>query len=285
MAKHKRDLETNRKIVITTITFLIIFVVILTIVPAVLIYIKLNNESTINQISNEIEQYIIDIDSIDRQIQTNKEALDEAKDPNKYTKNIQDTYPELLKEYESYIKDDKSNEKVCYLIFETTKKTNLDTILSVLSDNNVLSIFFLSSETKEASSKIINDGHFVGMLINNEFKKIDNQEQYIKDFNNEFSSDLYLCQNDFSDEKIENLLQTNNNKKVSYNATSDDKPLLDKQGYVSSIVDTTADRDFITLKINTDNNVGVKALDSLIKELKSKNYVFLPLVSTSTTLD
>lgn len=278
MGKTKRSVEENRRISITTIVILVLLLVSFLFIVIYILFAKVETNKKIESVNNEIETIKLDTSILNEEKEEINNLLNNVSDATTYMNILKENYNTSLPAFETRIKSFENEDKVAYLSFIVDKTDNLDKAIETLNNNNVLATFFTND--KDAADKIIASGNLIGLYIDDE-KVVENINEEYKDIIDAYNPDLFMVSSKLkeSDIKIDSFY------KVTENSSSEGKKLLNQDGYVSDIVDTTADRDFLIIKINLSNGVGVGSIDEIISKLKDKNYIFLPLVSSSSLIE
>lgn len=278
MGKARRSSEENKRISITTIVILVIVLVSWLFLLIYLLFAKVETNKKIESINNEIETLKLDTSILNEKKEEINKLLENVSDSTTFMNILKDNYKTNIPAFETKIKSFEVTEKVAYLSFVVDKTDNLDKVIDTLNNNDVLATFYTNN--KDAADKIIASGNLVGLYIDDE-KVIENIKEEYKDIIDAYNPDLYMLSSALKEKDI----KIDSFYKVTENSTSEGKKLLNQDGYISDIVDTTADRDFLIIRINLSNNVGVGAVNGIITKLKDKNYMFLPLVSSSSLIE
>lgn len=278
MEKPRRSVEENKRISITAIVILVVTFITFLFLVIYLLFANAETNKKVTAVNEEIEMLTLDTSTLNEKREEIEVVNNSVSDPSIYMNIQKDNYRAILPSIEEKIKEYNVETKVAYLTIVVDKADNLDKTIEILNNNNILATFF--TESKDAADKIINNGHLVGLYINEERKANDAQEEF-KDIITEYSPDLFMVSSDLKDKDI----QIDSFYKVTENSTAEGKKLLNQEGYTDDIVETTADRDFLVIRINTSNNVGVGSINSIISKLKDKNYMFLPIISASSMIE
>ena len=278
MEKRRRSLEENNRISIATIALLVVILITGIFLLIYLLFAKAENEKRITSLNNETETTRLDTNILKEKQDELYTLLDNVSDATKFINIQKEKYISEITEIEARVKNYDSEGKIAYLTFVVDKTDNLDKTLEILNDNKVIATFF--TKDKEAADKIINNGHFVGIYVDDE-KVIDNFKEEYKDIINAYNPDLFMISPALKEKEI----KIDSFYEVKENSTSEGKQLLNRDGYIKDIVETTADRDFLKIKVNLSNAVGISAIDGIISQLKDKNYMFLPIVSSSSEVE
>lgn len=278
MGKARRSSEENKRINITTIVILVIILISWLFLLIYLLFAKVETNKKIESINNEIETLKLDTSILNEKKEEINKLLKNVSDSTTFMNILKDNYKANIPAFETKIKSFEVTEKVAYLSFVVDKTDNLDKVIDTLNNNDVLATFYTNN--KDAADKIIASGNLVGLYIDDE-KVIENIKEEYKDIIDAYNPDLYMLSSALKEKDI----KIDSFYKVTENSTSEGKKLLNQDGYISDIVDTTADRDFLIIRINLSNNVGVGAVNGIITKLKDKNYMFLPLVSSSSLIE
>lgn len=278
MGKSKRNFETNQRINIITVTLLAIILLASLVGLIVLLYSKADTDKKIETINEEIEILTLDTHSLQDKEAEIELIMSGVENSQTYIDLQKESYKASLSIIENKIKSYETEEKIAYLAFIVDKKDNLDKVIETLNYNDTLAIFFTND--KEAADVIVNSGNLVGLYIDN-IKDVDDIKENYKDIIEAYDPDLFMVSSDLKDKDI----KIDSFYKVTENSTSEGKKLSTNEGYISDIVDTTADRDFLIIRINISNSIGVNSISGIISKLKDKNYIFLPLISTSSLIE
>ena len=278
MGKTKRSVEENRRISITTIVILVLLLVSFLFIVIYILFAKVETNKKIESINNEIETIKLDTSILNEEKEEINNLLNNVSDATTYMNILKENYNTSLPAFETRIKSFEEEDKVAYLSFIVDKTDNLDKVIDTLNNNNVLATFFTND--KDTADKIIASGNLIGLYIDDE-KVVENINEEYKDIIDTYNPDLFMVSSTLK----ENDIKIDSFYKVTENSSSEGKKLLNQDGYISDIVDTTADRDFLIIKINLSNGVGVGSIDGIISKLKDKKYIFLPLVSSSSLIE
>ena len=278
MGKARRSSEENKRISITTIVILVIILISWLFLLIYLLFAKVETNKKIESVNNEIETLKLDTSMLNEKKEEINKLLENVSDSTTFMNILKDNYKANIPAFETKIKSFEVTEKVAYLSFVVDKTDNLDKVIDTLNNNDVLATFYTNN--KDAADKIIASGNLIGLYIDDD-KVIENIKEEYKDIINAYNPDLYMLSSALKEKDI----KIDSFYKVTENSTSEGKKLLNQDGYISDIVDTTADRDFLIIRINLSNNVGVGAINGIITKLKDKNYMFLPLVSSSSLIE
>lgn len=278
MAKSKRDIETNKEISVICIVVLSIILIIFIFILIIFMFSKTEVEKKITSIDTQIETLNYENGELDDKIEEYNSLIADASDASLYMGNLRKEYEKLLPEIEKDVKKSDSINKIVYLNITVTKGNHLDEVLTILSNNNIITNFY--SNDSELLDKITNSYHEVGLYINSE----DNLETIYEDKKeiiDEYNMNLFI----YDDVSNEEDIVVNDLKQVKENSTSEEKKQLTSDAYANNIIMTTANRSFLIIKLDADNAVAVNALQSIINGLKEKGYIFLPLISKSSIFE
>lgn len=278
MGKSRRSYEENKRISAATVTLLVIFFLLGISLLIYVLFSKAECDKKISSLNDQIEMLKLESSNLNDKKEEINNILSEVENASTYIKIQKENYKASLPLIEDRIKDYDSQEKIAYLVFVVDRADNLDKVINTLNENSVLATFFTNN--KDNADTIDKSGSLIGLYINDE-KKIDNIKDEYKDIIDAYTPDLFMVSSDLAEKDI----SIDSFYKVKENSTAEGKKLLNQDGYTSDIVDTTADRDFLIIKINVSNAVGVSSLNGIISKLKDKNYVFLPLISASTMIE
>lgn len=278
MGKTKRDIETNREISIMCIVVLSILIVTFTFVTIIMLFSKIEINKKIENVQSQIETITYENNEIEDELNNYNELILSASNPKEYMNNLKEEYKALLPSIEKEVKSSESDKKIAYLNFTLTQDKYLDSILSTLSKNNVLANFYTNNS--DLNEKITDNGHEVGLYINDN-KTLNSVYEDNKSTIDSYNIDLFMTSLELNDSEV----VVSDLKRVVDNTTSEGKSQLSNSAYAKNIVETTADRAFLIIRINGDNSIGKDALQSIISGLKEKGYIFLPLISKSTIFD
>lgn len=278
MEKPRRSVEENKRISIATIVILVFILIINLFLIIYLLFANSETNKKVTSVNEEIELLKLETSTLNDKKEEIDIISESVSDPSIYLSIQKDNYRATLPSIEDRIKDYDVDSKVAYLAFVVDNIDNLDNTINTLNNNSVLATFFTND--KEAADKIVSNGHLVGLYIDDE-TIIDNIKEEYKDIIDAYDPNLFMLSSDLKEKDI----QIESFYKVVENSTSEGKKLLNQEGYTNDIVETTADRDFLIIRINTSNGVGVNSINSIISKLKDKNYVFLPLVSSSSLIE
>lgn len=278
MDKPKRDIETNNQISITTIVIQVIIIITFLFLIVYLLFSKTQTNKKIKSINDQISTIIYENSELENSINELNNLITESEDTESYLQNLKEEYKDIILELEKYVKKSETNEKIAYLSFITTSNSNLDKVVDTLKNNNILATFYV--QESEISDYVTAGGHLVGLYLDDE-EKIETVFEDNKSLIETYDMDLFMVSDDLKEKEI----TIPNMKQVIENSTSEDKKQLDSDAYADGIVMTSADRDFLIIKINTSNSIAVNALQEIISGLKDKNYIFLPLISNSSVIE
>lgn len=278
MEKRRRSYETNRGISITCIVMLVIILIACVFMLIYILFSKSEKEKEINNVNNEIQTLTFEGSEIlDKQADV-QAVLDIVSDPTVFLDTQINNYKRNLPTFENKIKSYELDKKIAYLALVVDKTDNIENVLNTLNSNDILATFFTNSI--EVADTISETGHLIGFYLDDE-KTVDMFRDEYKDLFDKYNPDLYMLSSNLKEKEIslESLY------KVEENSTSEGKKFMTQEAYVNDIVDTTADRDFLIIRVNLSNNIGVNSLNKIITKLKDKNYLFLPLISSSSLFE
>lgn len=278
MGKSRRSSEENKRINITAVTLLVIIFITWLFLLIFLLFSKVETDKEIKNINENIEMLKLDTNNLNSKKDEINLILSGVENPSVYMDIQKENYKASLSIIEDKIKDFESEEKIAYLTFVVDKEDNLEDVIDIINSNNILATFFTNS--KEAADTIYNNGHLIGLYIDDE-DKVENVKEEYKDLIDTYNPDLFMLSNSLKEKDI----TIDSFYKVTENSSAEGKKLLNKEGYTNDIVETTADRDFLIIRINISNSVGVSSIDGIISKLKDKNYIFLPLISNSSLIE
>lgn len=278
MGKSRRSSEENKRINITAVTLLVIIFITWLFLLIFLLFSKVETDKEIKNINENIEMLKLDTNNLNSKKDEINLILSGVENPSVYMDIQKENYKASLSIIEDKIKDFESEEKIAYLTFVVDKEDNLEDVIDIINSNNILATFFTNS--KEAADTIYNNGHLIGLYIDDE-DKVENVKEEYKDLIDTYNPDLFMLSNSLKEKDI----TVDSFYKVTENSSAEGKRLLNKEGYTNDIVETTADRDFLIIRINISNSVGVSSIDGIISKLKDKNYIFLPLISNSSLIE
>lgn len=278
MGKSRRSSEENKRINITAVTLLVIIFITWLFLLIFLLFSKVETDKEIKNINENIEMLKLDTNNLNSKKDEINLILSGVENPSVYMDIQKENYKASLSIIEDKIKDFESEEKIAYLTFVVDKEDNLEDVIDIINSNNILATFFTNS--KEAADTIYNNGHLIGLYIDDE-DKVENVKEEYKDLIDTYNPDLFMLSNSLKEKDI----TIDSFYKVTENSSAEGKRLLNKEGYTNDIVETTADRDFLIIRINISNSVGVSSIDGIISKLKDKNYIFLPLISNSSLIE
>ena len=278
MGKSRRSSEENKRINITAVTLLVIIFITWLFLLIFLLFSKVETDKEIKNINENIEMLKLDTNNLNSKKDEINLILSGVENPSVYMDIQKENYKSSLGVIEDKIKDFESEEKIAYLTFVVDKEDNLEDVIDIINSNNILAAFFTNS--KEAADTIYNNGHLIGLYIDDE-DKVENVKEEYKDLIDTYNPDLFMLSNSLKEKDI----TIDSFYKVTENSSAEGKRLLNKEGYTNDIVETTADRDFLIIRINISNSVGVSSIDGIISKLKDKNYIFLPLISNSSLIE
>lgn len=278
MEKPRRSIEENKRINITAITLLVIIFITGLFILIFLLFSKVEADKKITTINENIEMLKLETNNLNSKKDEISLVLSGVESPSTFMDIQKENYKASLSVIEDIIKDFESEEKIAYLTFVVDKEENLEDVIEIINSNNVLATFF--TNTKESADTIYNNGHLIGLYVDDE-DKVENIKEEYKDLIDTYNPDLFMLSNSLKDKDI----TIDSFYKVTENSSAEGKKLLNKEGYTDDIVETTADRDFLIIRINISNSVGVSSISEIISKLKDKNYVFLPLISSSSLIE
>lgn len=278
MGKSRRSSEENKRINITAVILLVIIFITWLFLLIFLLFSKVETDKEIKNINENIEMLKLDTNNLNSKKDEINLILSGVENPSVYMDIQKENYKASLSIIEDKIKDFESEEKIAYLTFVVDKEDNLEDVIDIINSNNILATFFTNS--KEAADTIYNNGHLIGLYIDDE-DKVENVKEEYKDLIDTYNPDLFMLSNSLKEKDI----TIDSFYKVTENSSAEGKRLLNKEGYTNDIVETTADRDFLIIRINISNSVGVSSIDGIISKLKDKNYIFLPLISNSSLIE
>lgn len=278
MEKRRRSFETNRGINITCIVMLVIILITCVFMLIYILFSKAENEKEITNVNNEIQTLTFEGNEIIDKESEVQAVLDIVSNPTVFLETQKDNYKRNLPTFEDKIKSYELDKKIAYLALVVDKADNVENVVNILNSNDILATFFTNDI--EVANKVTNTGHLVGFYLDDE-KVVDMYKDEYKDLFDKYNPDLYILSSALKEKEVtlESLY------KVEENSTSEGKKFITQEAYVNDIVDTTADRDFLIIRINLSNNVGVNSLNGIITKLKDKNYLFLPLISASSLIE
>lgn len=278
MEKRRRSYETNRGISITCIVILVITLIACVFMLIYILFSKAENEKEIINVNNDIQTLTFEGNEIlDKEAEV-QAVLDIVSDPSVFLDTQKDNYKRNLPTFEEKIKSYELDKKIAYLALVVDKADNVEEVINILNSNEILATFFTNDV--EVANNVSETGHLVGFYLDNE-KVVDMFKDEYKDLFDKYNPDLYMLSSSLKEKEVtlESIY------KVEENSTSEGKKFMTQEAYVNDIVETTADRDFLIIKVNLSNNVGVNSLNGIITKLKDKNYLFLPLISSSTLIE
>ena len=278
MAKSKRDIETNKEISVICIVVLSIILIIFIFILIIFMFSKTEVEKKITSIDTQIETLNYENGELDDKIEEYNSLIADASDASLYMSNLRKEYEKLLPEIEKDVKKSDSINKIVYLNITVTKGNHLDEVLTILSNNNIITNFY--SNDSELLDKITNSYHEVGLYINSE-DTLETIYEDKKEIIDKYNMNLFI----YDDVSNEEDIVVNDLKQVKENSTSEEKKQLTSDAYANNIIMTTANRSFLIIKLDADNAVAVNALQSIISGLKEKGYIFLPLISKSSIFE
>lgn len=278
MEKRRRSFETNRGINITCIVMLVIMLITCVFMLIYILFSKAENEKEITNVNNEIQTLTFEGNEIiDKEAEV-QAVLDIVSNPTVFLETQKDNYKRNLPTFEDKIKSYELDKKIAYLALVVDKADNVENVVNILNSNDILATFFTNDV--EVADEVSKTGHLVGFYLDDE-KVVDMYKDEYKDLFDKYNPDLYMLSSALKEKEVtlESIY------KVEENSTSEGKKFITQEAYVNDIVDTTADRDFLIIKVNLSNNVGVNSLNGIITKLKDKNYLFLPLISASSLIE
>lgn len=278
MEKRRRSYETNRGISITCIVILVITLIACVFMLIYILFSKAENEKEIINVNNDIQTLTFEGNEIlDKEAEV-QAVLDIVSDPSVFLDTQKDNYKRNLPTFEEKIKSYELDKKIAYLALVVDKADNVEEVINILNSNEILATFFTNDV--EVANNVSETGHLVGFYLDDE-KVVDMFKDEYKDLFDKYNPDLYMLSSSLKEKEVtlESIY------KVEENSTSEGKKFMTQEAYVNDIVETTADRDFLIIKVNLSNNVGVNSLNGIITKLKDKNYLFLPLISSSTLIE
>lgn len=278
MEKHRRNLEENRRISITCIVILVIILITMIFLLIYIIFSNAEAKKKIQTANNDIQALTLEGNKIIDDKDELNSFLSIVSEPNLFLETKKENYKRDLVEFEERIKSYETDNKIAYLALIVDSTNSLDKVINTLNANNILATFFTNDV--DAANIINETGHLVGLYIDDE-KTVDMYRDEYKEIFDIYNPDLYMLSTQLKEKElsIESMYE------VKENSTSEGKKFINREAYINDIVDTTADRDFLIIKINLSNNIGVDSLEGIIDKLKDKNYVFLPLISSSTLIE
>ena len=278
MEKPRRSIEENNRISITCISVLSFALVSMLLILIYILYSKSEINRQVKSANEEIIQMNLETTNLKEEIDDVNIAIESVSDPKDYVKNLRDAYETNLPQIEKQIKISSVENKIAYLTIVVDDNETLPSIIDTINNNEVLATFFVTNV--EDADTVSENGDIVGLYLDDKELIEDFENNYLdirtKYFPNMFMLDPSLREQDIT---------INGYKEVVDNSTSEGIKLLTKKAYADNIIETTADREFLIIRINASNKVGVDSLERIIQEIKSKNYMFLPLVSTSSLLN
>ena len=278
MEKPRRSLEDNRRISITCIVILIIILITWIFLLIYILFSKAETKKKINSVNNEIQTITFEGNEIlDKEEEINS-LLNIVSNPSVFLDTQKENYERSLVEFEDKIRGYEIDKKIAYLVLIVDKTDSLDKTIDILNNNNVLVTFFTNNI--EAANKVSEAGHLVGLYVDDE-KVVDVYRDEYQELFDSYNPDLYMLSDSLKEKEV--ILESMN--KVTENSTSEGKKFINQEAYINDIVETTADRDFLVIRINLSNSVGVNSIDGIINKLKDKNYIFLPLISSSSLIE
>lgn len=278
MAKSRRSIEENKRISTAAITLLVIIFITGLFLLIFVLFSKAENEKKISSLNDEIEMLKLESSTLAEKQEEINLILNNVENVSAYLNIQKENYKASLPLIEEEIKNYESQEKVAYLAFVVDNTDNVEKIIETLNSNKALAIFFTND--KETADKIIDSGNLIGLYIDDE-KKIEKINEEYKDIIDAYHPDLYMVSSSLQDKDF----TIDSFYRVKENSTAEGKKLLNQEGYTNDIVETTAERDFLIIKINLSNSVGVISTNGIISKLKDKNYIFLPLISASSMIE
>ena len=278
MEKPRRNIEENNRISITCISVLSFALVSILLILIYILYSKSEINRQIKSANEEIIQMDLETTNLNEEIDDINIDIESVSDPEDYVNNLRESYETNLPQIEKQIKISSINNKVAYLTIVVDESKTLQSILETINNNEVLATFFVTNV--EDADAVSNNGDIIGLYLNDK-ELIDDFDNNYLDIKTKYFPNMFMLDSALREQGI----TINGYKEVVDNSTSEGIKLLTKKAYADNIIETTADREFLIIKINSSNKVGVDSLERIIQELKNKNYMFLPLVSTSSLLN
>lgn len=277
MEKSRRDVESNKRINIISVCILITLIILFTFILIYLLYSSSRLDRKIETLKGETTSISLENNSLLLEIKNIQEQIDGVINPASYIEAKQENYKTLLPQIEKITKSS-STIRVAFLSIAVDYSPSLQEIINIINDHDVLATYFINNVND--AENLYRQGNVFGVYLEDEDKANDFVNNY-GEITEKYSTDLFMLSGEIKDKEIE----IPGYYRVKENSTSEGIRLLTQQAYADNIIDTTADRDFLIIKVNSSSRVGINSLSRIIEELKSKNYTFLPLVSSSTIIN
>ncbi len=252
----------------------------------IIVSLIINKSSIVINGSNEISNEVLFYNNIDKEIS-----------------NLYDEYTSNIRKLEDKIMNGESDRRIAYLTFDDGPYKITDDFLKILKDNDVKATFFTigKPDREEYYKRIVDEGHIIAnhtyshKIKNGVYKSADtfisdvkHQEDFIYNITGYKTTLVRLPGGSSQAGKLKNsivnLLHENGYNYVDWNCETGDgsDKKMAKQGAFEWYKQTCTDDKKIIVLLMHDYNYSTRDnLDKIIKDLKSRGYILLPLHNKS----
>ena len=297
---------------------IIIVVLIILIITLVIIGIKLylDYDKEYKDKITKKDEYLNQISVLKETVSKNNVEIESIKSRNidDEIKNKKEQFFKKAKELENKVLNNETNKKIAYLTFDDGPYlTTTDKILDILEEKNVLATFFLLGKTKaEGIARVYEREYYSGHTLANhtythKISRTNGIYVSVNSFINDVKREEQLLASKFNGYKtnivrfpggsptacslksgIKEELYKMNYGWVDWDLETGDGNGRDKNNSIISynnVIDNLKDKKIVVVLMHDYSYTTIKSLPNIIDELKSRNYVLLPLFYDSVKVN
>ena len=297
---------------------IIIVVLIILIITLVIIGIKLylDYDKEYKDKITKKDEYLNQISVLKETVSKNNIEIESIKSRNidDEIKNKKEQFFKKAKELENKVLNNETNKKIAYLTFDDGPYlTTTDKILDILEEKNVLATFFLLGKTKaEGIARVYEREYYSGHTLANhtythKISRTNGIYASVNSFINDVKREEQLLASKFNGYKT-NIVRFPGGSPTAGSLKSGIKEELYKMNYgwvdwdletgdgngrdknnstisYNNVIDNLKDKKIVVVLMHDYSYTTIKSLPNIIDELKSRNYVLLPLFYDSVKVN